>query len=338
MFINERLMIGKTLKLFLLCKIFVLGLFYVLAACTSSETQEDVVIPTLGLVTGGQGGLQVIKGLKDGMADLGYIEGENIAYDFAGKPMKSNNLEAEVERLVQAQVNLIFVSGTQSGLAAHQVTAETDIPVVFGNLSHPVAAGVVKDLRRPGGKMTGVRRSQNQGRQLELFVRIIPEVKKVFVLYNPDSVSASNAFAQIQNLGPTLDIEFVIQEVSNEQDILTQLNNLPNDIDGIFLLPDNTVNAHFEELLAVAMERKIPIAGASITQVEAGALMAYSVFQYEIGVQTAHLVDQILKGTDPAELPVETAEFFLSINLKTSEVMGLEIPDDILEDAHYLIR
>jgi len=308
-----------------------------LAAC-GSASDEDSRHFTIGLVTNNPNGLRNVQGFRDEMAELGYIEGENVTYIFAGHPTKSDELDAVLESMVEAEVDLIFTAGTPTGVAAHRITAGTNIPVVFGVIADPIASGVMEDLTRPGGNMTGVKISQNQGRRLELLLEIAPGIQRVFVPYNPEDAAPISAAAQVNEIAPDCDIEIVEGHARNDDEVTELLNNIPEDVDAIFMLPDSTVNARLADLVAIALDRKLPVSGPSMAQVEGGAQTAYGIIHHKAGAQAAHVADQVLRGADPGELPVETAEFYLGINLQTADAIGLEIPYEILQQAEIIIR
>ena len=293
---------------------------------------------TVGLVTNNPNRLKNVQGFRDEMAHLGYVAGENVAYVFEGSPTKGAELDAVLKSMVEAEVDLIFTAGTPTGVAAYRITAGTNIPVVFGVIADPIAAGVMVDLTRPGGNMTGVRISQNQAKRLELLLLLVPDIKRVFTPYNPEDAAPISSLAQVNELGPSLGIQIVEAEARTESEVTELLNNIPKDIDAIFMLPDSLVNARLADLVAVATERKLPISGPSLAQVEGGALTGYGIIHHKAGGQAAHIADLILKGADPGELPVETAESYLGINLQTAEAIGLEIPYEILQQAKIIIR
>lgn len=315
--------------------VFILTLM--LAACASADTDSNRHF-TVGLVTNNPNGLTNVQGFKDGMTELGYIEGENVTYIYEGVPTRDQELDAVLKSMVETGVDLIFTAGTPTGVAAHRVTEGTDIPVVFGVIADPIAAGVMEDLTRPGGNITGVQLSQNQDRRLELLLEIVPTAKRIFVPYNPEDSAPASAVAQITGLASDLGIEIIEGRAHNDDEATELINNIPLNIDAIFLLPDNTVNPRLDEILAVALDRKLPVSGPSTAQVEAGALTTYGFVHHAVGVQAARIADQVLNGADPGELPVETAEFFLAINLSTAEAIGLEIPDGILQQAKIIVR
>lgn len=309
---------------------------FLMASCTKGNEGNRHF--TIGLVTNNPNGLRNIQGFKDGMAELGYVEGEDVTYIFEGSPTSGDNLDAVLDSIVKAEVDLIFTAGTPTGVAAHRVTKGTSIPVVFGVIADPIAAGVMEDLTKPGGNMTGVKLSQNQARRLELLLEIAPSTKRVLVPYNPEDSAPSSAVAQINQLAPDLGIEIVEREAHNDDEVTELLDNIPEDIDAIFLVPDSTINSRLDDVLAVAFDRKLLVSGPSTAQVEEGALTTYGFIHHKAGAQAARVADQVLKGADPGNLPVETAEFFLAINLQTADAIGLEIPYEILQRAEIIIR
>jgi putative ABC transport system substrate-binding protein len=279
-----------------------------------------------------------VQGFQDGMTALGYIEGEKVTYLFAGEPVSGADLDAALDELVAAEVDLIFTAGTPTGVAAHRITGGTGIPVVFGVIADPIAAGVMTDLALPGGNMTGVKLSASQDRRLELFLRIAPNIERVFVPFNPDDSAPASAVAQIVNLAPALGIELVLGEARSDEEVVDLLVELPEDIDAIFLVPDSTVNARLTDIVALASARKLPLSGPSTAQVEEGALTTYGFIHEAAGAQAARIADRILRGANPGEMPVETTEYYLAINLATAKTIGLEIPDEILQEAEIIIR
>jgi putative ABC transport system substrate-binding protein len=240
--------------------------------------------------------------------------------------------------MVEAEIDLIFTAGTPTGVAAHRITKGTNIPVVFGVIADPITAGVMKDLTRPGGTMTGVKISENQARRLELLIEMVPGIHRVFVPYNPKDAAPISAVAQVNDFAPALGIEIVEGLARNPDEVHELFSNIPDDIDAIFMLPDSTVNAHLPDLVAVAINRKLPLSGPSMAQVEGGALTAYGIIHHRTGAQAAHIANQVLKGVAPGELPVQTAEFYLGINLQTADAIGLKIPYEILQQAEVIIR
>jgi putative ABC transport system substrate-binding protein len=277
-------------------------------------------------------------GFKQGMADLGYIEGENVTYIYPGPTGTIDKLDGVAQDLVKAQVDLIYSITTPATQAAQKATASNNIPVVFGVLTDPVGAGVVTSLTQPGGNITGVTFGPQEAQRLEWLTKIAPAVKRVYIIYNPNDSSAKLALATATATAARLGLEIISREASNPDEVTAALTNFPENIDALYLLPDSQTEAQLADILVVANARHLPTSVANVGAVENGPLYSYAMKLEPTGQQAARLADQILKGMKPADLPVETTEFFLAVNLKTAQAIGLTIPDDILSQADTIYR
>ncbi|MGC9395559.1 MAG: ABC transporter substrate-binding protein [Anaerolineae bacterium] len=279
-----------------------------------------------------------LTGFKQGMADLGYIEGENVTYIYAGPAGSIDKLDEIAQDLVEAKVDLIFSISTPATQAAQKATVDNNIPVVFGILTDPVGAGVVNSLTEPGGNITGVTFGPQEAQRLEWLTKIAPTVKQVYIIYNPDDTSANLALKTAQATATNLGLEIIAQEARDPDEIAFALTDLPEDADALYLLPDSRTEASLPDILAVANARHLPTSVANIERVEDGALYSYAMKLVPTGQQAARMAGQILNGIRPADLPVETTEFFLAINLKTAQAIGLTVPDEILSQADTIYR
>lgn len=310
----------------------------VVTACQSAQVEPSGPQFTIGLVTNNPNGMRNVAGFIEGMEELGYVEGENVTYLFASEPVKGDDLDRELSEFVDGGVDLIFTAGTPTGIAAHRATEGTRIPVVFGVIADPIGAGVMTDLSRPGGNLTGVKTVQDQGRRLELLREIAPDSQRVLVPYNPDDPAATGAIDQIMALAPELGVELVLRQARSPGEVQGLLGNIPAEVDALFLVPDSVVNAHLDQILEVADQLRLPTSGPSTAQVEEGALMAFGFVHRAAGAQAAHIADRVLRGGNPAEIPVEDTESYLAINLITAESIGLSISDEILRQAEVVVR
>jgi putative ABC transport system substrate-binding protein len=317
-----------------------LGTFLLVVALVAGSCSPESSEPsfTVGLVTNNANGLRNVEGFVEGMMALGYTEGDNVTYVSAGEPLTGDDLDSALADMVSAGVDLIFTAGTPTGVAAHRITMDTGVPVVFGVIADPIKAGVMEDLTKPGGNMTGVKLHTDQSRRLELLAEMVSSSDRIFVPFNPDDAAASSAVDQIIAVAPGLGIELVLGEARNGTEVAELLASFPEDVGGIFLVPDSTVNAHLADILALAAAARLPTSGPSIAQVEGGALTTYGFVHRDAGAQAARFADQVLRGADPGMLPVENTESFLAINLATAEEIGLEIPSEVLRQAQIILR
>ena len=311
-------------------------MIFSLSACTKEG--ENNRLHTIGLVTNNRNGLRNIQGFQDRMTKLGYRVGENVNYVFEAAPVRGSDLDAVLNKMVKAKVDLIFTAGTPTGVAAHRITSGSTIPVVFGVIADPAAAGVIDNLTSPGGNMTGVKLAANQARRLQFLLEIAPSIKRILIPYNPKDAASSSAVAQVKKVAAVYGVEIIEKMAHNDPEVFELLSHLPERLDAIFLVPGTTVNIHLQRVLAIARSRKLPVSGPSLIQVEEGALTAYGFNHYEAGMQAARIADQVLRGANPGDLPVETAESFLAVNLKSAEEIGLQIPYSILQQAKIILR
>lgn len=279
-----------------------------------------------------------LTGFKDGMADLGYVEGENVTYIYNG-PVGSDvaGVIPVVQDLLESDVDLILSLGTPATLAAKQVTSGTDVPVVFF-CNDPVAAGIVENLRHPGENLTGTRNEPADGRRLELLLQVAPRVRRIYVPYNPGDEALTNALAAVGEVASKLGVELVLREARNGDEVALATEAIPGDVDAIFLLPDTLMGSYVADWVDAALELGLPLSGPGRDQAEAGALITYGADLYAGGVQSARLADQILKGAKAGDLPIESNSTIFIINLRTAEALGLNIPREMLRQADIIIR
>jgi putative tryptophan/tyrosine transport system substrate-binding protein len=294
---------------------------YIIGVVNPSLNQEDTV-----------------KGFKEGMTELGYVEGKNITYIYDG-PVSADKLDAVAQGLVQAKVDLILAITTSATKAAQKATAGTDIAVVFIPVTDPVGAGVVASLTKPGGNITGVTPATQEGKRLEWLLQVAPTIKQIYIVYNPEDQSPVLALKTVNETAAKLGVELITREVSTTEEAMVAFKNIPREADAIFFLPDSMVNARGADPYKLATEFGLPTSGPNVATVNDGALTAYGVdLTIAARQQAARLASQILRGTKPADLPVETTQLFSAINLKTAQAIGLDIPDDILRQANIIIR
>ncbi|NJN54104.1 MAG: ABC transporter substrate-binding protein [Anaerolineae bacterium] len=281
----------------------------------------------------------VLNGFKEGLAELGYVEGQNVTYMYAGPAENIESLDAHVQTLVDAEVDLIVSLSTPATQAAHRLTAVSGIPVVFGPVTDPIAAGVVQNVAHPGGNVTGVRLgSESEAERLEWLLQAAPHIQQVYIPYNPDDASAASSVTAVSAAAQKLGITVIVREARTDSEITAAITHIPEEVDAILLPQDSLVAARIDDFAETAIMRQLPLSSPTDEQVERGALLSYSFQLHDLGVQMARLADQILQGADPADLPVETAHFFLTINLQTAEKINLELPDIVLQSANRIIR
>lgn len=279
-----------------------------------------------------------VAGFKAGMAEAGFQEQDNIAYLDRGPAGGIERLDAIILDHLSKRPDLFMVSSTPAAQAVRRLTMGKGIPVVFAPVNDPVAAGIVGNLKQPGGLITGVRLPTGDDLRLQWLTEIVPQTRRVFVPYTAEDKSAQATLELIGRVAPGLGLQLVRQAVRGEAGVKAALAAMPADVDAIFLPRDSSVESHIAHFVAFAEARRLPLSAPSLVQVEAGALFSYGFVHGEIGRQAAGLAVQIFKGVSPGDLPVEMAENVLSLNLATARRIGIEIPDRILLQAERVVR
>jgi len=314
---------------------FLVLLVGILAACGPAEPEAAIV----GVVN--PFGIEMpIEGFKAGLADLDYVEGEDVNYVNADMSGGMAALESAVEDLMQKDVDLILCVTTPACQTAQKVTDGTDVAVLFVAVTDPVTAGLVEDFSDPGGNVTGIvsaaKGAVNEGRALEWLLQVAPDIEQVFVPYNPDDPVTLTKLGAVQDAAAKLGVELILQEVQSSDAAATIPSSIPENADALLTFSERVFNVSIvQELAAAAIERDLPCLAPGV---EYGALLSYAPTLSAIGRQAARLADQIVRGSSPADLPVETPEFFLTINLETADAIGLDIPDEVLRQADDIIR
>ncbi|MDH4317672.1 MAG: ABC transporter substrate-binding protein [Desulfobulbaceae bacterium] len=321
--------------------IFVVLIIVVLGFITryiAREKKHQTDIPRVGHLYLSNVDKKTFDGFKDGMAQYGFMEGKTIHYISNDSVGDIEKLQARADALVKSGVDLIFVSSTPATMAIREATRNSGIPVLFCPVNDPVGSGIVKDISHPGENITGIRLAVGDQKRFQLLKEIVPGVEKVFFPYTAHDKSALKTLLQIEQIADKIGINIVKAPVIKKEDVDAMMKTIPPDVDAIFLPRDSIMESRIDTFVQISFARKLPISAPSSLQADAGALYSYGHSHYQLGIQAARLGSQILGGTDPGNLPVETAKYFFDINLKTAELIGLTITDEVLRQADRIIR
>ena len=200
-------------------------LVLLLTACNGKPKTKTY---TIGVVNPSSNQEETIKGFKEGMTELGYVEGKNVTYIYAG-PVSADKLDAVAQDLVKAKVNLILAITTSATQAAQKATAGTDIAVVFIPVTDPVGAGVVASLTKPGGNTTGVTYTTQEGKRLEWLLQVAPTIKHVYIVYNPKDQSPVLALKTVSETAARLGVELITREANTAEAAEAAFMNIPRE-------------------------------------------------------------------------------------------------------------
>lgn len=281
----------------------------------------------------------VEDGFKAGMADLGYTEGENITYLQRNANANMDDLERFAQEFVDEKVDLIVSITTPSSVVAMQAGKDAGIPVVFVMVSDPIGAGLVNSLTQPGGRVTGIMDGDTEtvGKRLEILQGLAPGIQNVLSVYSFEEALLP-AEDNLRQAAATLGVALVERQVhSTEEANAAFLGIEPGEVDAIFVPSDGLIVDAQDAILEVSERDGLPSVGPG--GVSDFCVASYGANFYGAGVQGATLADKILKGSDPATLPVEIArEFDLILNLQIADQIGLTIPENMLSLADVVLR
>lgn len=313
--------------------LIIILLFILFFGCS----EDNKKIPVIGILNLTSALDQVVIGFKKGMADMGYQEGDNIKYVYHGPAGSITSLEPAAQKLLNENVDLIFSLSTPATKTAKKVTKGTNVPIVFGPVTDPVGSGLVNSMTDPGGNLTGVASGVATSKSLEWFKRVFPDLKKILAFHNPKDSSSVQSLKSLKKTAQSLGLSIVVSEIHDRQSLEEALTAIPDNIDGLYVLPSAVISVHTDLIAKKAVQRQLLTAStAQIAQ--QGIAVTYGIQYAALGEQASRIANQILKGSKPSELPVQLAEFFLEINLNVTRAVGSDISDDYLAQADKVIN
>jgi putative ABC transport system substrate-binding protein len=328
-------MINKSAKFLLVMTLFLMGLI-------GNEAQGDSQTPRIGILIrkAEQTDSKSISGLRAALKELGYQEGKNILIEVRNARGKRGALKLAAVELVKKKTDLIFTTGSSATLAA--MAATTEIPIVFRHPLDPVALGLVKSMERPGGNVTGVAglSVQQAETRLEILKEIVPTLRRVLIFYDIYNPISRGHFAIAEVAATNLGLHVAEHPIKNDKELKDSIKRFKKkEGDAFYHVSDVLVQSQADFIFRVARQKKLPTMFGRSAWAARGSLAGYGPNNFEMGRQAASLVDKILKGARPENLPIERAKKFdLFINLRTASVIGITVPRDVLSRADKIIR
>ena len=307
----------------------------------TTEGQQPTHVYRIGRLSSESPNPVNLEAFRQGLRDLGYVEGDNLVLELRYAEGQEERLPALAAELVRLPVEVIVATGAPAARAAQQATAT--IPIVIVTLTDPLRAGFVSSLARPGGNITGVSGPSATfiGKQLELLTDAVPGVTRVTVLLHPTHPMASPIVSELARAAQALGVQLHLLEVHDPTELDTVLVAMTRTrAEALLVPPFPLFDVQRHRILAVAAQRRLPVMATDVRRwVEEGALLFYGMSSTANHRRAAAYVDKILKGAKPGDLPVEQPmKFELVINLKTAKALGLTIPPHFLMLADEVIQ
>ena len=320
------------------------GLTFALAVLVAPLAAEAQPLPgktaRIGYLSIRSGPSHLDEAFRQGMRDLGYVEGQNFAVEFRWADWKVARVQELAEELVRLKVDVIVsTGGIAAALAAKKATRT--VPIVF-TAGDPVGSGLVESLGRPGGNVTGVDllNIEINAKRLELLKEVVPLVSRVAVLTNPANPHSGRGLKDLEAAAGALKLKLQVLEARDPGKIEDAFVAMTKErASALLVLPDPMLLAQRERIVGLAAKHRLPGVYEFREFPEAGGLMSYGTSITDVYRRLATYVDKILKGAKPADLPIERPTTFeLVINLKTAKTLGLTIPQSLQVRADHVIR
>ena len=306
------------------------------------EAQQPTKVPRIGFLNAlfPTTNPARIEAFRQGLRDVGYVEGKNIIIEFRYAERKVDRLPTLAAELVRLKVDVIVTSASQETRAAKEAT--NTIPIVMTNEGDPVETGFVASLARPGGNITGLSTLSPElsGKRLELLKEIVPKLSRVAVFGNSIQPANADTLRELEVAAQELKVKLQYLDILNPNDIETAFRAAGKERAGaVILLSNSILTSQRRQIIDLAVKSRLPVSYARPEFVESGGLMTYGPSFVDLCRRAATYVDKILKGTNPADLPVEQPmKFEFVVNLKAAKQIGLTIPPNVLTRADKVLK
>jgi putative ABC transport system substrate-binding protein len=314
----------------------------ILAVPLVAEAQQPAKVPRIGFLGNSTAAFEanLVGPFRDGLRDLGYVEGRNILIEYRWAEGKYERFPALIAELVALKVDVIVTAGTPAALAVQK--AAPSIPLVMVAVGDPIGVGLVASLARPGGNITGLTSiaPELEGKRLELLRQVIPKLSSIAVLWNPDNSFHVGSLKETRAAAQVLGIKLQLLGVRVSEEFPAAFAAILRERPGALLVLADRIFLHNRVgIVDFEAKHRLPGVYAYRELVEAGGLMSFGPSYAGMHRRAAYYVDKILKGVKPADLPVEQpTKFELVINLKAAKALGLTIPQSVLIRADEVIQ
>ena len=306
-----------------------------------ARAQQPSRVPTIGFL--GAASREIagpwVSAFVKRLHELGWDEGRNVTIEYRWAEASSQRYREIATELSSRKVDVIVTWASAPTLAAKRAT--TTIPIVFAAQMDPVGAGVVASLARPGGNVTGmsIQQTDTAGKRIELLREVVPKLARLAVMANSAAPGAMIEMREVVTKARSLGLEATAIEVGQADEVFSAIESLKGRADALYVATDPLIFSNRVRISAMAQAQRLPTIYGGREYVEAGALMSYGPNWAELFRHAAEQVDKILRGTKPADIPVEQpTKFDLIVNLKTAKTIGLELPPSLLARADEVIE
>jgi putative ABC transport system substrate-binding protein len=303
--------------------------------------QQQSRLPVIGFLGGStpsatsQWTVTFVKRLRE----LDWVEGKNIQIEYRWAEGRTERFAEIAAEFVLAKVDVMVTAGTEAVIAAKQLTSA--IPIVFATAGDPVGSGLVTSLARPGGNVTGLSNQQADlsGKRLELLREVVPGLRRLAIMANFRNPASVSETLDVQAVAAALQMQVTTIEIRTSEEIISAFEALKGKVDALYVVIDPFVSGNGVRINTMALGARLPTMHGFREIAHAGGLMSYGPDFHHLYRRTAELVDRVLRGTKPADIPVEQpTKFDLVLNLTTDRALGITVPPTLLARADEVIE
>jgi putative ABC transport system substrate-binding protein len=307
----------------------------------AARAQQPARLPTIGFVGAGTPSTYGawVNAFVQRLHELGRVEGRNIAIEYRWAQGRNERYAEIAAEFARAKVDVIVAASTPAALAAQQATAA--IPIVFVAVSNPIGAGLVANLARPAGNVTGLSNQQADlaGKRVGLLHEVVPGLRRLAIMGNVGNPANVEEIGDVKAAAQTIGFDAFSVEIRRSEDIAPAFDTLKGRADAPYVASDPLINSNRVRINTLALSLRLPTLHTFSEYVEVGGLMSYGPSYPDMMRRAGDFVDMILRGTKPADIPVEQpTKFDLVINLTTAKVLGLTVPPALLATADEVIE
>ena len=280
------------------------------------------------------------QGFIDQMAEEGFIDGENVSYDYLNAEKDMSVVSTIAQKFVSEPVDLIFAITTPSSQACSAAAEGTEIPIVFGCVTDPLAAGIIESWQQPGGNTSGVSDWTEIAPQLELIMEICPDVKKLGTIYNSGEINSVVQVDELRQAAGDFGITDIVEvNASTTAEVITAAESIINRVDAIWIATDSTAGVALEAIVKVCENNKVPLFIANPAHIGRGVIAAIGIDPYYLGRESGKIASRALRGEDIGNISVDKCPLTdLAVDLAAAERMGVSIPQSVLDRASTILN
>lgn len=331
---TEPSLVKLRISILQLCGLLFISLSLITAACDLNKVENPNI--RVGIINPNPALTPIVDSFKKTLAALCAQDKRHIEF-IHPSPVSMNEVNSTLESLKAKQIDILFTVTTPPTLKAKEMFRDAGTPIIFAPIYDPIRSGIVDNLLDTKENITGIKIGGSNPKALEWLLTAAPETDKIFVPFHGGNLVEYFSYADLKKAADKLSIKLVLAETKTQEQLTTALNTIPEGVDAIWLLHSIFLVPNVKLFVESSVKHKLPlVSGTGLAK--RGIMISYGQYYEKTGQQAGRLAHQIAKGVSPKDVPIETADFFLSINLESARISGIEIPEELILQAEDVVH